>query len=181
MSWNVTTFPVEKRVKSEKDGIWWVIYYRVEWMARMIHFLLGVLARQDPNNTERSQWYKYVRKRTIKRCILALSRKWEGLEKNIQDLKTNNIAFDTAISIFLALLRIKQKHNNRNIESFKEELDGIDPSVTDIELIILLLSQFHLASSEIIQALNGHTAYQIHWYEDDVYSFLRRLQRMENQ
>ncbi len=181
MSWNVTTFPVEKRVKSEKDGIWWGIYFRVAWMAKRIHYLLGVLVRQDPNNVEWSRWYKYVRKRTVKRCYLALSKRGEKLEKSIQDLRTDTVAFDTAISIFLALLRIKQKRSINEIESFKEELSNMDPSSKDIETIILLLSQFHLTPSQIIPALNWHTSYTIHWYEDDVYSFLRRLQRMENQ
>ena len=179
MNWNVTAFPVEKRVNSENDGIWWGVYFIVEWMAKRIHYLLKVLERQD-TSVEWSQSYKYVRKRTIKRCFLALSKKWKKLENNIQLLRTDTIAFDTAISIFSELLKIKQKRKNTDIELLKEELSGMDASAREIEIIILLLWQFQLIPSQIIHTLNGHTSYKIHWYEDDTYSFLRNLQRTEH-
>lgn len=175
MTSNVTPFPIGTRVTSENDGIWWGLYYRLESLARRIHFLIDVAKQQD--SPEPWKTYKYIRKRTVKRCFLAIAKKWETAEKRIHSLRKDGW-YETAINIFLELLTVKKWITEDILTSQKERLIPSDPKTPDFEIVAELLRWFHLSISDIVQVVSWHIDQKIRWYNDDTYSFLRRLQNI---
>ena len=171
MSSDVIPFPTGKRVNSEQIWVWWGLYYRLESVARRIHFLLEVERQQ--NNPISWRTYPWIRKRTIKRCFLVISQKWKLLEERIHLLRKDD-AYIVAIRICLDLLKKQRDVDDENMSRLEWELLWSQLQ-TDNEHILTLLTGFGFTYWNIVQVLSEHIKHKIKWYDDDVYAFLKRI------
>ena len=172
MTSNVTPFPTGKRVTSENTWIWWGLYYRLESIARRIHFLLEVAEQQE--SPKPGKTYKLIRKRTVKRCLLSIAEKWKSTETRINTLRSDGW-YEIAINIFLELLKDKRWASKEMIDDLRSSILLSKSDKKDFAIIVDLLTWFNLTPSQILQAISWYIEKKIQWYHDDTYIFLKKL------
>jgi hypothetical protein len=144
-------------------------------MARRIHFLLSVSEQQ--NNPIPWKTYKIIRKRTVKRCLLAISLKWQKIEERLSSLR-KDWWYETAVNIFLNLLQEKKWISSESVSSLQDQLLWIPLEKKDFEIIVELLTGFNLTVLQILESINWRIDYRIEGYGDSEYAFIKRLQKI---
>lgn len=182
---------IQKRIDRSWDAnIWWGIFSLAQWMAKRIRFLLDLVDYQHPelSDAETPGWkmrfahrtLPIVRGRTIRRAMKALGRRWESLEKKIQNLRTEPEKFQIAIKIFVEIIMIKVDPEKLGSISSDERVGNIlktEPSNGhEVDAIIEILINFWFTRKEIFETIRWDTADKIRTISfDDVYNFLKSL------
>ena len=138
MKWEIIPFPLSEN----SDNLWGFIFSRCEWMKRRINFLL-----------KWADGTRLLRRRTIKRCIGAIEKRWIQLSDRIWELRENPALLRIAISIYVELTIRRWYFISKDKDSVIQRIIASWRSATEIEMILELLRLLKLSPSHVMAVL----------------------------